>query len=112
MSKKFKILLYTNLFMAIFIAKMFIASAPVFLNLDEKVVKAAIFQLEIENEAKKNTDSKNLNNFPNKGVDFINIQNSSVNPILEIDNIDYHFVSKKYIKTYFPIVLTPPPNQA
>ncbi|TKB98926.1 hypothetical protein FA046_07365 [Pedobacter cryophilus] len=90
---------------------MFISTAPVFFDLDQKVVNAAIMQLELEIEAKENNaDTKNVNNFLKKGIDFINNQNFSVNTVLKIDDIDYHFVSKKYIKTYFPRVLTPPPN--
>ena len=70
-------------------------------------------QLELESEAKENnTDTKNVNNILKKGVDFINVYNFDVNLLLEIDDVDYHFVSKKYIKTFFPRVPTPPPNQA
>ena len=101
------------MFIAIFIAKMCISTAPVFFDLDKKVVNAAIMQLELESEAKENnTDTKNVNNILKKGVDFINVYNFDVNLLLEIDDVDYHFVSKKYIKTFFPRVPTPPPNQA
>jgi hypothetical protein len=92
---------------------MVISTAPVFFNLDQKVVKAAIMQLELENEAKENTsDAKEGNNFLKKGVEFLRVYNFALTPSLKIDDIDYHNVSKKYINTYFPRVPTPPPNQA
>lgn len=112
MKKRFKILFYCNLFIAIFFAKMIISTAPMFLSLDKKVVSAAIMQLELENEAKKNTsDAKEGNNLLKKGVDFMNDHEFGLTPILKIDDIDYHYVSKEYIKMYFPRVPTPPPNQ-
>lgn len=92
---------------------MIISTAPIFLSLDKKVVSAAIMQLELENEAKKNTsDTKEGNNLLKKGVDFMHNHEFGLTPILKIDDIDYHFISKEYIKMYFPRVPTPPPNQA
>ncbi|MBU0695886.1 MAG: hypothetical protein KKE39_05095 [Bacteroidetes bacterium] len=113
MNKRFKILLYCNVFIAIFIAKMLISTAPVFLNLDQKVVKAAIMQLELENDSKESHgEAKDLNNILKKGVEFLHVYDFKIISISLVQTIDYHFFSKKYFKTYFPSVPTPPPNVA
>jgi hypothetical protein len=92
---------------------MLISTAPVFLNIDQKVVKAAIMQLELENDSKENpSEAKDLNNILKKGVDFLHVYDFTISPITPAEPIDFHFISKKYFKTYFPSVPTPPPNVA
>lgn len=101
------------MFIAVFITKMVISTAPMILNLDKKVVHAVIMQLEWENDSKESaSDAKDINNILKKGTDFFHIYDFVVVPSLRVDDIDYHYVSKKYIKVYFPRVPTPPPNQA
>lgn len=91
---------------------MIISTAPIFLSLDKKVVTAVILQLELENDSKKNTtDAKDGNNFLKKDSDFMRDHEFGLIPILKIDDIDYHYFSKEYVKMYFPRVPTPPPNQ-
>jgi hypothetical protein len=83
---------------------MFIAVAPVVLNLDKKLVNSAIMQLELENE------TKDINKVFNKGNDFIKSYNLSFNYSITSIFLDYHYFSKKYLTLYFPAVPTPPPN--
>ncbi len=90
---------------------MFIVAAPLILSLDKKVVRSVIMQLELENDTKQSSsDSKESNNFLKNGFEFVRNYDYEIMPILKIDDIDYHYVSKKYIKKYFPRVPTPPPN--
>lgn len=90
---------------------MIISTAPVFINLDQKVVKAAIMQLELENENNESSgEAKDLNNIAKKGVEFLHVYDFKIIPITPVQAIDFHFISKKYLKIYFPLVLTPPPN--
>ena len=111
MKAKFKIVGYSLFFLTVFFIKMAISTAPLFLCLDKKVVNAVIMQLELENNAKENpTESKDNNSFFKKGIDFIHYNDFEIAQILTIDDVDYHFVSKQYIKTFFPRVPTPPPN--
>jgi len=111
MKANFKTIGYSLFFLSIFLVKMAISTAPVFLSIDKKVVNAVIMQLELENNAKENpSESKENNNLFKKGIDFIHYNHFEIAQILTIDDIDYHFVSKQYIKTFFPRVPTPPPN--
>lgn len=111
--REYKRLIYSCLFISVFITKMIISTAPLILNLDKKVVNAVIMQLELENDTKEGaSDAKDINNILKKGTEFFHVYDLVVVPSLRVDDIDYHYVSKKYIKTYFPRVPTPPPNQA
>jgi len=111
MKANFKTIKYGLFFLSIFLVKMAISTAPVFLSIDKRVVNAVILQLELENNAKENpSENKDNNNLFKKGIDFIHYNDFEIAHILTIDDIDCHFVSKQYIKTFFPTVLTPPPN--
>ena len=111
MKRNFKLMCYSYLFFAIFIVKMLIPVAPLFLSFEKKEVVAAIVQLELDNEGKDDSnDTKDLKSFK-KGVEFVQIHPFGLTPFLIIDDTDYHFISKDYFKSFFPSVPTPPPNQ-
>lgn len=111
MKINFKKIGYSLFFLAVFFTKMTISTAPIFLIIDKKVANEAIMQLELENNAKESpSETKDNTNIFKKGIDFIHYNNFVMAQILTLDDIDYHFVSKQYIKTFFPRVPTPPPN--
>lgn len=92
---------------------MVISTAPVIFNLDSEIVNAVIMQLELENETKDNhSAAKHIKIFLKNGTDgnsfysFLNVQ------FVVNNSVDYFYISKKYIKTFFPRVPTPPPNYA
>jgi hypothetical protein len=92
--------------------KILVSVAPLFLSLEKKEVAAVIVQLELDNEGKDDcNDTKDLKVIK-KGVEFIQIHQFGLTTFLPFDDIDYHFISKEYIKSFFPSVPTPPPNQA
>jgi hypothetical protein len=102
---------YSLFFLIIFFIKMSITTAPIFFSLDKKVINAVIMQLELENNSKENpAEAKDNANFFKKGIDFIHCKNFEIAQLLILDDIDYHFIYKQYIKTFFPRVPTPPPN--
>ncbi len=93
--------------------KMFISTAPLIFDLDQKVINAVIMQLEIENDTKENSvDANDINKLLKKGTEFIHVYDVVMVPILQTETLDYHYISNKYIKTYFPAIPTPPPNVA
>ncbi|WP_157687436.1 hypothetical protein [Pedobacter psychrophilus] len=93
--------------------KMFISTAPIIFDLDKKVVNAVIMQLELENDSKENpSDAKDIGKLLKKGTEFIHVYDFVMVHILKTETLDYHYISKKYIKTYFPTIPTPPPNVA
>lgn len=88
---------------------MFIATAPIILDLDKKIVNAAIMQLELETET---NDAKNLNQFLNKNSNYLHKHNFIVNHFVVVQVLEYNSLSRKHIKIFFPMVPTPPPNKA
>ncbi len=113
MNRKFRSLVYSLLFFAIFIAKMIISTAPIVLDLDKKVVNAAILQLELENNSKESgSDAKDINDFLKKGTEFIHVYDFVICPPVFTEKVSHHQFLRAYIKTYFPSVPTPPPNEA
>jgi hypothetical protein len=110
MQAKTKIFIYCYVFLSVFIVKMLISTAPVILDLDSKVVSAAIMQLELENETKDNTAAKQIKTFLKSGIDYIHFNCFSTFSLILNTSTSRYYISKKYLKTYFPRVPTPPPN--
>lgn len=110
MQAKTKIFIYCYVFLSIFIVKMLISTAPVILDLDSKVVNAAIMQLELENETKDNHSAKQMKTFLKSGTDYIHFNCFLTFSSILNNTTSRYYISKKYLKTYFPSVPTPPPN--
>ncbi|WCT13052.1 hypothetical protein [Mucilaginibacter jinjuensis] len=98
------------MFMGIFMTKMFISVAPVFMSLNNKTVNAVITQLELE--------SKNDKEDPDKGTlkekkffdeDFVFTIHDYKPLVVEI-NILHRLEKSLYTQVYHPVVPTPPPN--
>ena len=110
MRDKTKIFIYCYVLLSIFIMKMVISTAPVIFDLDSKVVKAAIVQLELENETKDNSAAKQMKTFLKSGTDYIHFSEFLTFSFILNNTTSRYYISKKYSKTYFPSVPTPPPN--
>ncbi|MFD2731908.1 hypothetical protein [Pedobacter alpinus] len=92
---------------------MIISIVPIVFDLEKTIVSAAIFQLELENETKDaGKPGKDLKQTLKKNGDFIHTYHLCNGYVIVDEVLDYHFLSKKYTKLYFPRVPTPPPNQA
>ena len=111
MKRNFKIMCYGNLFFAIFIVKILVPVMPLFLSFEKKEIAAAIVQLELDNEGKDDSqDTKDLKTIK-KGVEFIQAHQFGLSTLVPLADIGHHFFENRYIKSFFPSVLTPPPNQ-
>jgi hypothetical protein len=96
-------------FMFIFCVKMVISIAPVFLNLDNKVVNAVITQLEHESKTEKNDPEKDA--AKDKKIFDENYLHSIEYITFVIEtNVLHNLESSLYTQVYHPVVPTPPPN--
>lgn len=97
------------MFMGVFMLKMAISLAPVFLYLDSKAVSAVILQLEQESKGEKDTPDKDL--FKEKKV-FDQYYFHSVDFITFVveTTVLHNKEHALYKQAYHPIVPTPPPN--
>jgi hypothetical protein len=107
-TRSFKISV-TILFMSIFLVKMVISIAPVFLCMDNKTVKAVIMQLEHESKTEK--DDLEKNTFKDKksfdeNINHIIAYTAYINEVNVLHNLE----NSLYKQVYHPVVPTPPPN--
>jgi len=97
------------IFMGIFIAKMVISIAPVFLSMDNKTVKAVIMQL--ENESKNEKEDPEKSAFKDKKSFDENINHIIAYTAYVAEERVLHNLEKSlYAQVYHPVVPTPPPN--
>lgn len=106
---KFKILI-SLMFIGIFLIKMSISLAPLFLLLNNKTVNAVIMQVELEGKDEKDNAEKDL--FKDKKFfDGDLVQHCyTLTPILIETNILHNHEHNLFVQTYHPVVPTPPPN--
>ncbi|RFZ95186.1 hypothetical protein D0C36_06565 [Mucilaginibacter conchicola] len=98
-----------TLFLGIFVAKMFISIAPVFLCLDNKHVRAVIMQLEHETKNEKEDPEKDA--FKEKKAFDENLVHLTIyRPYLLETNILHNQERSLYQQVYHLVVPTPPPN--
>jgi hypothetical protein len=106
--RKFKILVVA-MFMGVFMLKMAVSLAPVFLYLDSKAVSAVIMQLEQESKAEKDTPDKDT--FKEKKIfDAYDLHSIDFITFIAETNVLHNQEHALYIQTYHPVVPTPPPN--
>jgi hypothetical protein len=106
--RKFKILVVA-MFMGVFILKMAISLAPVFLYLDSKAVSAVILQLEQESKGEKDVSDKDI--FKEKKVfDEYDLHSVDFITFVVENNVLHNQEHSLYKQVYHPIVPTPPPN--
>jgi hypothetical protein len=99
----------TVLFMSIFMVKMVISIAPVFLCMDNKTVKAVIMQL--ENESKTEKDDLEKSSFKDKKSFDENINHIiAYTAYITETNVLHNLENSLYKQVYHPVVPTPPPN--
>ncbi|MBB5395880.1 hypothetical protein [Mucilaginibacter sp. AK015] len=97
------------LFMGIFVIKMVISTASVFVCIDNKTVHAVIMQLEHESKNEKEDPEK-------ESVKEKKVFDESINhlvvyrPFIVETNILHNLEKSLYKQVYHPTVPTPPPN--
>lgn len=101
------------LFIGIFMMKMGISLAPLFLAFNNnKVVSAVILQLELEGKNEKDSTEKDAfkdKKFFDEDKDLV-IHCYTLTPILIENNILHNQEHALFVQTYHPVVPTPPPN--
>ncbi|QXV67223.1 hypothetical protein INP83_09095 [Mucilaginibacter sp. 21P] len=97
------------LFLGIFVVKMFISIAPVYLSLDNKHVRAVIMQLEHETKNEKEDPEKDAFK-EKKAFDENFVYLNIYRPIVLENNILHSQERSLYQQVYHPVVPTPPPN--
>lgn len=97
-------------FMSIFVSKMIISGAPVFLShFDDEFMESVIMQLENEHQG----DDKGKSNLKNLDYKLIVHKHDISAVSLDLDyGIPNGFIehSRRYVDPYHPSVPTPPPN--
>jgi hypothetical protein len=107
-TRKFKILA-AAFFMFIFCLKMALSVAPVFLNLDKKVVNAVIMQLEHDSKTDKDDLDKDLLK-DKKAFDDSELYSAEYITFLVETKVLHNLEHALYTQIYHPVVPTPPPN--
>ncbi|QEK50300.1 hypothetical protein FYC62_00440 [Pedobacter aquae] len=112
MKRAIHINLISALFLFIFAVKMGISVAPLVYSIDKETVNAAILQLELESNTKEhNADhSKDISKLLKYGSELNHIYEFCLNPMPTNSNLKYFVKPRNYINSFFPSVLTPPPN--
>ncbi|WP_069659195.1 hypothetical protein [Arcticibacter eurypsychrophilus] len=99
--------LFSIFFLSIFLSKMVISIAPLIIaHLDSKSVNSVIMQLEIEHP--KSVDVKD-----SAIKEFLNLHTLSItplNPLLILMPVIVISDHDKHIRSFYPVVPTPPPN--
>jgi hypothetical protein len=105
-------LLVCLLFMMIFVAKMIISVAPVFLSLNNKTVNAVIMQLENENKNDKDDLEKESTKEKKFFDEDVQLAYQPLLVLLTIENkLHIQLGHRLYQPSHHPSVLTPPPNR-
>lgn len=99
-----------GVFLGIFLIKMMISVAPIFLTLNNKTVNAVIMQLELEGKNEKDTTEKDLMKDKKFVDEDIVFHCYAITPILIETNILHNKEHALFLQTYHPVVPTPPPN--
>lgn len=98
------------LFIGIFLTKMFLSVAPVFMSLNNKTVNAVITQLEQESKNEKEDpdkgSAKEKKFFDENFIAFF----EHPDPIVAEINVLHNREKSLYIQRYHPVVPTPPPS--
>ena len=107
------------MFMGIFMTKMFISVAPVFMSLNNKTVNAVITQLELDGKADKDNAEKGNSEKDNTEKDLLKdkkffdeymLHTSVAAVILTQTNVLHNKEHSLYVQLHHPVVPTPPPN--
>lgn len=97
------------MFMGVFLIKMAISVAPVFLYLDNKTVRAVILQLEQETKTEKdNTDKDSFKE--KKAFDEYYLHTTGFLTFIAETKVLHNQENSLYKQVYHPVVPTPPPN--
>ena len=98
-------------FLLVFAAKMGLSIAPLIFSIDKETVNAVIMQLELENHHEKETpDAKDLTKWLKKGNELFSTSQINFDSHMFDVRLRYFEKARHYVNTYYPSVLTPPPN--
>lgn len=104
-------LLFCAVFLGIFLIKMAISVAPVFLMINNNTVNAVIMQLELEDKNEKDSSvEKGFFKYKKFFDEAITVHCYHITPILFETNMLHNLEQSLFVQTYHPIVPTPPPN--
>lgn len=104
-------LLISIIFLSVFTIKMGLSIAPLAFSLDKEIVNAVIMQLELESQAKDANDSvKDMGKFIKKGADLLHDYQFHLKPLSTDCHVRLYTKARPYINSFYPSVLTPPPN--
>jgi hypothetical protein len=98
------------MFIGIFLIKMSISVAPLFLMLNNKTVNAVIMQLELEGKNEKDNAEKDFAKEKKFFDENVVSHCYALTPILVENNILHNQEHALFVQTYHPEVSTPPPN--
>lgn len=100
-------ILISKLFFLIFAIKMVLSVAPLVVSIDKDTMHSVILQLELENETQET--SKDTSAFK-KALDSNYIDDFTIDFAISDCNLKYYVKPRHYINSFYPSVLTPPPN--
>lgn len=91
--------------------KMGLSIAPLVIEIDKETVNAVIMQLELESQGKDtNENLKDINKFVKKGSEYFSDYNLNFPPLSIDINLRFYTKIRPYFNSFYPSVLTPPPN--
>ena len=102
--------IFAKLFFAIFFAKMFISTAPIFIQqFDRDTLLQVVMQLEIESHSSKGADQTKETLTKGEWLSGFNKFTFS-RPLINLELIRYAQLRDFPIQAFYPSVPTPPPN--
>src|SRR5690606_37120463 len=110
MSTKVTRTIFAKLFFAIFFAKMFISTVPIFIQFDRDALLQVVLQLEIENNNGKSGIGDQVKDIFTKGY-FRLASHVGLQPPVQLA-MQANFLANdaRHIRAFYPAVPTPPPN--
>jgi len=110
MSTKVTRVLFAKLFFAIFFAKMFISTVPIFIQFDRDALLQVVLQLEIENNNGKSGSGDQIKDIFAKG--YLRLApNCGLQPPTHLaTQVNFIANDARHIRAFYPAVPTPPPN--
>jgi len=111
MSTKVTRELYAKLFFAIFFAKMFISTVPIFIHkFDRDTLLQVVLQLEIENNNGKSGLGDQVKDIFAKGYPKLSTYFGLQPPTHLTTKANFIADDERHIRAFYPTVPTPPPN--
>lgn len=110
MSTKVTRIIFAKLFFAIFFAKMFISTVPIFIQFDRDALLQVVMQLEIENNNGKSGAGDQVKDIFAKGYLRLATHFGLQPPTHLTTQVNFIANDARHIRAFYPAVPTPPPN--